>query len=345
MALEAARLREALKRMVPQPTDYVSFDGARAWTSGMVEVEIRVGEERLAPVALPRKFFLDLLEAAEGEVRLTPEGQRLRLEAGGFQAELLTAEAFPQPLLEKAEDPAFRVGEGFLEVMESAFPLGKKLTSHQGKVLVEAEEGRVRVVATDGYRLHLHTLEAEVFQEGAYLLPAQAEGALRALEGELTFHRAWGGKALVAVAENGRAGFPLAEGGFPSYRNALPSAPPLGEVEVERRALLQALKRALAVAHPENHPVRLRADGEGVRVEAMGEGFLPLSEELLPGRGREEVVVNGRYLVDALEEVRKEEARILLYSGPGVPLVEVGDEGFYGLIAGLRPPKDAAGQG
>ncbi|MGC8968925.1 MAG: hypothetical protein ACP5JV_11620, partial [Thermus sp.] len=86
MALEAARLREALKRMVPQPTDYVSFDGARAWTSGMVEVEIRVGEERLAPVALPRKFFLDLLEAAEGEVRLTPEGQRLRLEAGGFQA-------------------------------------------------------------------------------------------------------------------------------------------------------------------------------------------------------------------------------------------------------------------
>ncbi|MCS7217358.1 MAG: hypothetical protein NZ924_06875, partial [Candidatus Bipolaricaulota bacterium] len=188
----------------------------------------------------------------------------------------------------------FRAGEDFLKALRSALALGRRLTSHQAKVLVEVEEPRVRVAATDGYRLHLYTVRAEVFREGAYPLPAQAEEALQGLEGEVSFRLAWDGRALVAVARDGRAGLPLADGGFPPYRGVLPQVPPVGRIGAKN--LLEALKRALVVAEPKNHPVRLQAGGGEVRVQALDEAWAPVSEEVLPGEGDGEVTVNGRFL-------------------------------------------------
>ncbi len=347
--VEASRLKEALKRLTPPRygMDYVSFDGARVWSTspGGVEVEARVGEGSLPPVALPRKPLLELLEGVEGEVELSLEEGRLLVRGGSLRAELHTAPPFSLAVLEAEAVEVFRTGEDFLKALRKAFALGKGLLSYQAKVLVEVEEPRARVVATDGYRLHLHALAAEVFREGAYLLPAGVEEALGGLEGEVSFRLARDGKALVAVAGNGRVGFALAAGGFPAYQNVLPQVPPVGQVRTDRKALLEALRRALVVAEPQNRAVALEA-GEGeVRVRALGEGSTPVSEEALPGEGEGSVVVNGRFLREALEEVEGKDVDLTLYPGNRAPLVEVKDGRFYALLAGLVPPQDTGGQG
>ncbi|WP_460361755.1 hypothetical protein [Thermus antranikianii] len=303
------------------------------------------GGGELPPRGPAPKPLLELLEGVEGEVEVALLEGRLLVRGGPLRAELHTAPPFSLAVLEGVGEEVFRAGEDFLKALRSALALGRHLTSYQGKVLVEVEEPRVRVAATDGYRLHLYTVRAEVFREGAYPLPAQAEEALKGLEGEVSFRLAWDGRALVAVGRDGRAGLPLAEGGFPSYRNVLPQVPPVGRIGAERKNLLEALKRALVVAAPQNHPVRLQAGGGEVRVQALDEAWAPVSEEVLPGEGDGEVTVDGRFLKEALEEVEGEEADLALYPGPRAPLVEVRDGRFYALIAGLSPSQNTGGQG
>jgi DNA polymerase-3 subunit beta len=337
---------KSLLRNARESISYVSFDGTRAWiTDYGVEMEVQIGEgEPSTPLALPRQVLLDLLEAAD--VNLVLKGDRVVARGPGFLAEIHTGEGTPPVILSKAEEPISRVSGDFVKAVRNALSVGRKNTAYEAKVLVEVEDG-VKVVATDGYRLHIYTLEAEVYREAKLYLPATADEALKILSrGEsLTLYKAWEGNALVVESPTARVGFTLATDRFPSYQNAIPSQPPEGHIRTSRKDLIQALKRALVVAERKNHAVRLTAFQEGVRVEAMDEDFSPISEEILPGEGQGEVSVNGNYLVDALEEIGSKEAHIALYAGPKVSLLGVKDEGFYALIAGLRVTEDSRGEG
>jgi len=337
---------KSLLKNVRESISYVNFNGTHAWiTDYAVEMEVQMGEgEPSTPLALPRQVLLDLLEAAD--VNLVLKGDRVVARGPGFLAEIHTGEGTPPVILSKAEDPISRVSGDFVKAVRNALSVGRKNTAYEAKVLVEVEDG-VKVVATDGYRLHIYTLEAEVYREAKLYLPATADEAFRILNrGEsLTLYRAWEGNALVVQGATARVGFNLATDRFPSYQNAIPSQPPEGHIRTPRKDLIQALKRALVVAERKNHAVRLTASQDGVRVEAMDEDFSPISEEILPGEGQGEVSINGNYLVDALEEIGSKEAHIALYSGSRAPLVEVKDERFYALIAGLRVTEDSRGEG
>ncbi len=336
---------KSLLKSARESISYVNFDGTRAWiTDYGVEMEVQVGEgEATTPVALPRQVLLDLLETAE--VNLVLKGDRVEARGPGFLAQIHTGEGAPPVILSKAEEPISRVNGDFVRAVRNALLVGRKII-YEAKVLVEVEDG-VKVVATDGYRLHIYTLEAEVYREAKLYLPATADEAFRILNrGEsLTLYRAWEGNALVVQGATARVGFTLATDRFPSYQNAIPSQPPEGHIRTSRKDLIQALKRALVVAERKNHAVRLSASQNGVRVEAMNEDFSPISEETFPGEGQGEVSINGNYLVDALEEIGSKEAHIALYSGSRAPLVEVKDERFYALIAGLRVTEDSRGEG
>jgi len=340
---------KSLLKNVRESISYVNFDGTHAWiTDYGVEMEVQVGEgEPSAPVALPRRVLLDLLEAAE--VNLILKDDRVVARGPGFLAEIRVGEGTPPVILSKAEEPISRVNGDFVKAVRNALAVGRRNTAYEAKVLVEVgvEGDGVKVVATDGYRLHIYTLEAEVYREAKLYLPATADEALRILpnRGEsITLHKAWEGNALVIESPTARVGFNLATDRFPSYQNAIPGKPPEGHIRASRKDLIQALKRALVVAERKNHAVRLSASQEGVRVEAMDENFSPISEEILPGEGQGEVHINGNYLTEALEEIGGD-ANIVLYSGSRAPLVEVKDERFYALIAGLRVTEDSRGEG
>ncbi len=339
---------KSLLKNARESISYVNFNGTHAWiTDYGVEMEVQIGEgEPSTPVALPRQVLLDLLEAAD--VNLFLKDDQVVARGPGFLAQIRTGEGAPPVILSKAEEPICRVSGDFVKAVRNALSVGRKII-YEAKVLVEVgvEEDGVKVVATDGYRLHIYTLEAEVYREAKLYLPATADEAFRILNrGEsLTLYRAWEGNALVVQGATARVGFNLATDRFPSYQNAIPSQPPEGHIRTPRKDLIQALKRALVVAERKNHAVRLTASQDGVRVEAMDEDFSPISEEILPGEGQGEVSINGNYLVDALEEIGSKEAHIALYSGSRAPLVEVKDERFYALIAGLRVTEDSRGEG
>jgi DNA polymerase-3 subunit beta len=153
---------------------YFNFNGTHAWITDYeaeIEVQIREGEPS-TPVALPRQVLLELLET--GDVNLFLKDDRVLARGPGFMAEIHTGEGDPPRILSKAEEPISRVNGDFVKAVRSALSVGKRNTLYGAKAVVEVEDG-VRVVATDGYRLHIYTLEAEVYREAKLYLPAAAE--------------------------------------------------------------------------------------------------------------------------------------------------------------------------
>lgn len=196
MKVQAQTLYNALKQLVPpRYIDYVSFDGVRAWTSSSdLEVEIRIGDSLFSPIALPRKPLLDLLEDMEGEeVELAQDEKeyRLFLRVGDFQGEIYGTSALKLHILENPTHEVLRGGEDFLQALLKGLSLGK--------TLLEVEEEKARVVATDGYRIHIYTLSVQGRVEKNYLIPIQVKGALKNLEGPVALHEAENMNALGRV--------------------------------------------------------------------------------------------------------------------------------------------------
>ncbi|GAA6762568.1 hypothetical protein Thermus77927_09790 [Thermus hydrothermalis] len=332
MKVQAQAFRSALKHLpTPRLLDYVNFDGVKVWTGALdLEVEVHVGDTPFPPIALPRKPLLDLLEGMEEEeVEFTRgEEDKLFLRVGRFWGELHGAPPIKLHILKSLTREVLRSGEDLLEALLKALSLGKTL-------LLVGEE-KVRVVATDGYRIHIYTLPAQGHVEKNYLIPNQVKEALKTLEGPVVLHEAGSMNALVLEAQNGRVGFPLTKDQFPPYASVLPTQPPVNTLIAERKALQNALKRALVVAHPEDHRVHLKVEDGELKVQALDHTQAPISEEVVPGEGQGEVMVNGKFLLQALEECKEERVHLHLHPGPKSPLLEIKEAGFYALMAGLK---------
>jgi len=336
----------ALKNLlesVPVPV-YVNFDGTRAWIADpALEMEVQLEGTPSRPVAFPAQVLANLLEGADVEIFLKDD--QLRVSRPGFLAEIRTAEATPPTILRQIEEPIAQVSGDFVKTFRSALSLGRRNISYTAKVLVEVED-RVKVVATDGYCLHVHALEAEVYQAARLHFPVTAAEGFRILNRDepLTLYGAWKGKALVVESSSARVGLVLADPRYPDYHRAIPTEPPQGQIKTARKELVRALRRALLVAEARNHAVRLSVQ-EGLCVEALDNSLSPVSRENLPGEGQGQVFVNATYLVDTLEEIEGDEATLTLYPRGTATLLEVKDESFYALISALRTPENPPGEG
>lgn len=360
---DTSLLHKALKRLgsVRPERDAVEVAGGeqlRLRCAGLeVEAEVRlpVPAEGFPGAVVSRKHLLDLLEGTEGPVELALDRGWFRVRSGRFSAELISYSPEVNPvgirLLTEEAEPLFRVEAGaFLEALEEAAALARA-SAVMPEVLLEVEEGGVRLVATDGYRLYLFALEAQVQRPGVeYLLrPGEALAALRALDPgpSLTFSKPQKPQAQALVVEGlwGKAAFALGAGSALPYRQVIPQGEPLARLRVDATPLREALKRALVVAEGTHHGVELQGMGEEVRVSALDGELRPLSEELLPGEGEGALQVNGRYLLSALEVFGPGKAELQVHPHARGKLLVLEREGFHAYISLLQPAQNPAGAG
>lgn len=353
---DTSLLHRALKRLgsVRPERDAVEVAGGeqlRLRCAGLeveAEVSLPVPAEGFPGAVVSRKHLLDLLEGTEGPVELALDRGWFRVRSGRFSAELISYSPEVNPvgirLLAEEAEPLFRVEAGaFLEAFEEAAALARASVV-MPEVLLEVEEGGVRLVATDGYRLYLFALEAQVQRPGVeYLLrPGEALAALRALDPgpSLAFSKPQA-QALVVEGLWGKAAFALGAGSALPYRQVIPQGEPLARLRVDATPLREALKRALAVAQGTHHGVELQGMGEEVRVSALDSGLRPLSEELLPGEGEGALQVNGKYLLSALEVFGPGKAELQVHPHARGKLLVLEREGFHAYIGLIESGKGA----
>ena len=182
-------------------------------------------------------------------------------------------------------------------------------------VLMAAEAGGLRLVATDSYRLAVRDLEGVgILGEGEkVLVPSRALNELQRLLGSATTEVSLRLGAHDATFSTGPVTLVtrLIEGEFPNYRQLIPSAYP-NRLVVGREALGDAVRRVKLLARDATTPVRLALRPDGVELTVITTDWGTATEDVdAKYEGAEMTVAfNPTYLVDGIEAMTSDEVTL-----------------------------------
>jgi DNA polymerase-3 subunit beta len=273
-----------------------------------VQVEIAVSGQEAGVCVIPARLATDIVRALEpGAVSVSVEGGESVIAAGRsqFSVRVLAAEEFlrlPTPSGEAVTLAAGEVRAALEQVVRAASRDDARpiLTG----VLMEAEAGGLRLVATDSYRLALRDLPGTTFlAEGQkVLVPSRALGELtRLLAGAEQVELRLGPDEASFDVGRSRLTTRLLEGEFPNYRQLIPSNYP-NRLSVGKEAMLDAVRRVKLLAR-DAAPVRLSFRPEGVELTAVTQDVGQAREDVdAKYEGAEMMIAfNPEFLIDGIE--------------------------------------------
>ncbi len=283
-----------------------------------ISVAASVNGEQDGVAVLPARLASEVVRALEpGAVQVSVEGEEAEITAGRsqFSLRLLPADEFPR----LAEPPADGVTLTSADVTTALKQVVPAASSDDSRpiltgVLLAAEEGGLRLVATDSYRLAVRDIPgASVLREGqSVLVPSRALSELSRVLGsgeqELTLRL--GERDASFEAGSVRLTTRLIEGDFPNYRGLIPSSYP-NRLTVGRGPLLDAVRRVKLMAR-EATPVRLSMKPDGLELIAVTQDVGQAHEELDAKYEGAELTVafNPEYLLDGIEVAAGDEVSI-----------------------------------
>jgi DNA polymerase-3 subunit beta len=262
-------------------------------------------------------------------VRALPVGDFLRLPVSSSEQVSVSAEAFASTV-ERVARAASR---------DETRPV---LTG----ILVSVEDKKLRMVATDSYRLSFKEtpLEAEVSEPFEVNVPARALQELSRVIGDKQPDQVTAGNEdnqIVFGAGGVVLSSRMIDGQFPNYRQLLPES---YEHEIElNRGEFGAIVRRISLMAQRNAPLRLAFENGAVKVSAQTPDVGEATESLPVNYQGEslEIGFNPQFLQDGLDGVRGDQLRLKLISPLRPGLIEAADGGeeddkFLYLIMPVR---------
>ncbi|MBK9179915.1 MAG: DNA polymerase III subunit beta [Acidimicrobiales bacterium] len=250
-----------------------------------IACELDVVGEQDGAVVVPAKLTSDIVRAFEpAAVTVEAGADDAHLSAGRsqFSVRAFAAEDFPR--LAEAEGPVVELAaQAFAEALRQVVPAASPdpqraiLTG----VLLAAEAGGLRLVATDSYRLALRDLAGSaVLREGEQVVvPSRALAELARLLGDdESVALRLGERDATFTAGGVRITTRLIEGAFPNYQRLFPEEYP-NRLVVGREPFLDAVRRVRLLARDAT-PVRLLQRGDGLELLAVNPSMGEAREEL-----------------------------------------------------------------
>jgi DNA polymerase III subunit beta len=266
---------------------------------------------------IPARLVSDVVRSLPaGAVEVEVDGEQARITAGRSE---FTLRVFPVDEFPRLGEPA---GDGVtIDAAELAAALRQVVPAASSDdarpiltgVLVTAEAGGLRLVATDSYRLAVRDLPGQsVLAEGqSVLVPSRALNDLTKVltgVGELTLRL--GERDASFEAGDVRLTTMLIEGDFPNYRGLIPTAHP-NRLTAGREALLDGVRRVKLLAR-EATPVRLGMSTDGLELVAVTQDVGQAHESLDAKYEGNELTVafNPDYLLQGIEVLQGDEVLI-----------------------------------
>lgn len=303
------------------------------------EVEVLEDGDFVVPAKLATEAIRKM---PAGQVSLRSDGQELVIEGRGprFAIRELPVDEYPD-----VPEPDLRGGVGidgavFADAIKQVVTAASVDSARPvlTGVQVEEEDGSLRLVATDSYRLAVKTLSG-VSLGGSGLIPARALREVPAAIGDSEVTVAIGDREAAFGSSRGTVTVRLIEGAFPDYRRLLPDAYP-NRVTVEKADFLEALGRASLVA--EDHiPVRLKLGEGGVEVtvtrQDVGGEVEHIAGEYSGDDGEVLIAFNPRYLGDGVGAIGTDSVEIHVRDGQKPSIIRgTEDDDFLYLLMPIR---------
>jgi len=309
-----------------------------------ITVTVTVSGEADGVAVIPARLASDIVRALEpGAVNVTAEADELKITSGRseFAIRLITGDDFPQvadlPLDAVSLDSAV-LKDALSQVVPAASSDDSRpiLTG----VLLTAESGGVRLVATDSYRLAMRDLsESSVLDEGqSVLIPSRALSELNRILGQ--------GEQVKLLLGDQEASFEvgsvrlttrLIEGEFPNYRGLIPDSHP-NLLTLNREELLDALRRVKLLAR-EASPVRLEMSEEGLELVAVTQDVGTAREQVEGVYDGTPLTVafNPQYLLEGVEVATSESITLATIDELKPALIRIADnDQFLYLLMPVR---------
>lgn len=254
------------------------------------------------------KLLADIVRRLQpGRVEIDVDDEQARITSGASDFALRVAPADEYPKLgivegEPVQVPGAELSRALRQVTPAASTDDNRpiITG----VLLAAEEGGLRLVATDSYRLAVRDLAGvtALGDRAQVLVPSRAlKEVERAAQGAETITVRFGERDAAFEIGTTRITTRLIEGEFPNYRGLIPASYP-NRLLVGREALLDAVGRVRQLAR-DAAPVRLVLKHDGLELLAVTQDVGQAHEELEAKYEGAELTVafNPEYLVQGID--------------------------------------------
>jgi len=279
-----------------------------------ITVGTQVSGQADGATVLPAKLASDVVRALPpgavtvevGEGGDTGSEARITAERSEFSLRVTPADEYPK-LAPTDADPVQLEAAEFARALRQVTPAASTDDNRPiiTGVLLAAEEGGLRLVATDSYRLAVRDLAGQGSTLGgrsSVLVPSRALREVERLLGsaEAITLRLGERDAAFEVGTT-RVTTRLIEGEFPNYRGLIPSSYP-NRLVVGREPLLDAVRRVRLLARDAT-PVRLVLSAEGLELLAITQDVGQAHENLDAKYEGAELTVafNPEYLAQGVE--------------------------------------------
>jgi len=318
----------------------VDDDGLKITGSDMeVEMVGQVSADVAQPgsVTVPARKLVDICKALPEGVRLDIQlnGEKLAVHAGRSRFTLATLPASEFPSSDSGSDAdRLTVSEerlGWLLEKTSFAMANQDVRHYLNGLLMEFRSGMLRAVATDGHRLALAEIEADVQGDGrSLILPRKGVVELsRILSSEDEPVEIALGNNFVQVRRRGLTlTSKLIDGRFPDYEAVIPMSQDKG-MTLARQDFIRALQRAAILSNEKYRGVRLKLSPDTLEIVANNPEQ-EQAEEVVPvdyaGDGVE-IGFNVGYLLDVLGVLSGEAVRFSLSDPNSSALLEESEAG------------------
>lgn len=299
-------------------------------------------------ITVPGRKLMDICKTlpAESMISLRLEEQKLLISSGRSRFTLTTLPASDFPVFEEVEQSfTFTVNQGNLRylVERTSFAMAQQDVRYfLNGLLLEASTNQLRAVATDGHRLAMCDVEAEVGETEPHQVILPRKGVLelaRLADNEQENAKViLGGNFIRIESEDFIFTSKLIDGKFPDYQRVIPRG---GDkiVTLQRSAFRDALSRASILTNEKYRGIRLTFDNGLLKLQANNPEQEIAEEELeINYSGSElEVGFNVGYLQDMLNAMTASEAQLILSDANSSLLAqEVGSEQCNYVVMPMR---------
>ena len=320
------------------------LDGDRLSLTGTdLEVEL-VGRVQLAvagesgEVTVPARKLVDICKSLpEGcDIQFSAEEGKVTVKSGRSRFILSTLPAREFPNVEDSMGThQFTVKQGQLKRLldRTSFAMAQQdVRYYLNGMLWELKEGQLRVVATDGHRLAMCTLQDKVDVNGDTQVILPRKGVLELgrllLEEDSDIAIVVGSNHVRATTDEFTFTSKLVDGKFPDYQRVLPRAPDkivLGA----RLELRQAFTRTAILSNEKYRGIRLKLSDNNLELMANNPEQEE-AEEVVPVEYQGdplEIGFNVSYLLDVLGVLSGETIKLSLADPNSSAQLEESDEG------------------